>query len=67
MMGTQQSGILDLKIANLAKDSPILRQARIIASEVLGEDKNLALEKNRLLAVQLKQMDKEKGDWSRIS
>jgi ATP-dependent DNA helicase RecG len=67
MMGTQQSGILDLKIANLAKDSTILRQARIIASEILNEDKNLGAEKNRLLAEQLKQMDKERGDWSRIS
>lgn len=67
MMGTQQSGILDLKIANLAKDSNILRQARIIASEVLAEDKNLMFEKNRLLTGQLKQIDKEKGDWSRIS
>ncbi len=67
MMGTQQSGILDLKIANLAKDSAVLRQARIIASEVLGEDKKLGLEKNRLLLEQLRQMDKEKGDWSRIS
>lgn len=67
MMGTQQSGILDLKIANLAKDSTILRQARIIASEILKEDKNLGLEKHRLLAEQLRQIDKEKGDWSRIS
>ncbi len=67
MMGTQQSGILDLKIANLAKDSTILRQARIIASEILNEDKNLGLEKHRLLAEQLKQMEKERGDWSRIS
>jgi len=67
MMGTQQSGILDLKIANLAKDSNVLRQARIIASEILAEDKNLRLDKYRLLAEQLKQIDKEKGDWSRIS
>jgi ATP-dependent DNA helicase RecG len=67
MMGTQQSGILDLKIANLAKDSIVLRQARIIASEILSEDKTLGLEKHSLLAEQLKQIDKEKGDWSRIS
>ncbi len=67
MMGTQQSGILDLKIANLAKDSNLLRQARIIASEILQEDKNLALEKHRVLAEQLRQTDNERGDWSRIS
>ena len=61
MMGTQQSGILDLKIANLAKDSNVLRQARIIASEILNEDKNLGIEKNSPLAEQLKQIDKERA------
>ncbi len=67
MMGTQQSGVLDLKIANLAKDSSILRQARIIASEILSEDRSLASEKNHVLAEQLKQIQQEKADWSRIS
>lgn len=67
MMGTQQSGILDLKIANLAKDANVLRQARIVVSEILNEDKNLTLEKHRLLTEQLRQIDKERGNWSRIS
>jgi len=65
--GTQQSGILDLKIAELAKDGQILQQARIIATEILDEDKGMVMEKNRLLAEELKKLDKEKGDWSRIS
>ncbi|HXP49351.1 MAG TPA: helicase-related protein, partial [Bacteroidia bacterium] len=65
--GTQQSGILNLKIAELAKDGQILQQARIIATEILDEDKELVMEKNRILVEELRKLDKEKGDWSRIS
>ncbi|HWY98019.1 MAG TPA: ATP-dependent DNA helicase RecG, partial [Bacteroidia bacterium] len=65
--GTQQSGILNLKIAELAKDGQILQQARIIATEILDEDKGLVMEKNRILSEELRKLDKEKGDWSRIS
>ena len=65
--GTQQSGILNLKIAELARDGQILQQARIIATDILNEDRELVLEKNRILAVELRKLEKEKGDWSRIS
>lgn len=65
--GTQQSGILNLKISDLAKDGQILKQARIIATEILSEDSELKLEKNKLLAEQLRLIEREKGDWSRIS
>jgi len=65
--GTQQSGVLDLKIAELARDGQILQQARIIATEILSEDRELVLEKNRILAEELRKLDREKGDWSRIS
>ena len=36
MMGTQQSGILELKIANIVKDKDILSLARHWAKKVLG-------------------------------
>ncbi len=65
--GTQQSGILDLKISDLVKDGQLVRQARIIATEILGEDRNLVQEKNKILAEQLRLIEKERGDWSRIS
>ena len=65
--GTQQSGVLDLKISDLARDGQILKQARIIATEILTEDRELKLEKNRLLAEQLRLIDRDKGNWSRIS
>lgn len=65
--GTQQSGILNLKIAELARDGQILQQARIIAGEILEEDQELKLDKNRLIGEELRKMEREKGDWSRIS
>jgi ATP-dependent DNA helicase RecG len=65
--GTQQSGILDLKISDLVKDGQLVRQARIIATEILGEDRSLVQEKNKILAEQLRLIEKERGDWSRIS
>ncbi|MGB0886172.1 MAG: ATP-dependent DNA helicase RecG, partial [Chitinophagales bacterium] len=39
--GTQQSGITDLKLANLSKDSKILQIARQAAVEILKKDPNL--------------------------
>jgi ATP-dependent DNA helicase RecG len=67
IMGTQQSGILNLKIADLVKDSPIVRMARVMATEIIAEDRNFAYEKNKILAEQMKEIEKERGNWSRIS
>ena len=44
--GTQQSGVLDLKLANLAQDGQILQLARQAAQSILDEDVNFELEKN---------------------
>jgi ATP-dependent DNA helicase RecG len=46
--GTQQSGVTDLKLANLAHDGQILQLAREAAQAVLEEDLELKLEKNRV-------------------
>ncbi|NNM94154.1 MAG: ATP-dependent DNA helicase RecG [Bacteroidia bacterium] len=67
LAGTQQSGVLDLKISDLARDGIIVKQARIIAEEVLAEDRELRLGKNKIIALQLARLEKEKGNWSRIS
>lgn len=40
-MGTQQSGVLNLQIADLVKDQDILKLARTKAIELLIEDINL--------------------------
>ncbi len=65
--GTQQSGILDLKISDIARDGVLVSQARIIAGEILNEDPGLTMDKNKIIAQQLFRMDREKGNWSRIS
>jgi ATP-dependent DNA helicase RecG len=67
LQGTQQSGILDLKIADLIKDERILKYARSLASEILQTDPLLEQEKNRPLAKQLAVMKKDFVNWSLIS
>lgn len=47
--GTQQSGVLDLKIADLAKDQMILQEARKTVIEIFEEDPLLELPKHALL------------------
>jgi len=67
LQGTRQSGILDLKIADLIRDEKILKYARNLAFEILRDDPELAQEKNRPLAMQLELLKKDFVDWSLIS
>jgi ATP-dependent DNA helicase RecG len=67
LQGTRQSGILDLKIADLIRDEKILKYSRSLASEILLADPALVLEKNRPLARQLALMKKDFINWSLIS
>ncbi|KAF5275474.1 hypothetical protein FQR65_LT16648 [Abscondita terminalis] len=53
--GTQQSGVLDMKIANLASDQAILSEARNAVISIFKEDPALQSEKNILLSAYLKQ------------
>ncbi|MGK0137207.1 MAG: ATP-dependent DNA helicase RecG [Algoriphagus sp.] len=67
MSGTQQSGLIDLKIANLATDGQILKFARESALEILDEDPDLILEKHSMIKA-FTQARKTPGlSWSRIS
>jgi ATP-dependent DNA helicase RecG len=47
--GTRQSGVLDLKLADLMQDQAILQEARNEVICIFEEDPNLTLEKNALL------------------
>lgn len=49
LSGTQQSGVLELKVANLAKDQVILQEARNTVIEIFDQDATLDTEKNNLL------------------
>jgi ATP-dependent DNA helicase RecG len=66
--GTQQSGVpLDLKIANLGRDSHILSFARQVAQDILNEDPNLSKPENFVLKKQMEQKWKYEFNWSQIS
>lgn len=65
--GTQQSGVLDLQIADIVKDGPILSHARKIATEILEEDPDLIAAKNERMRRHLEQILKNKPNWARIS
>ncbi|HZK08489.1 MAG TPA: ATP-dependent DNA helicase RecG [Bacteroidales bacterium] len=67
MHGTRQSGVLELKIADLIKDEKILRYARDLATEILTDDPQLQKAENAILSTQLFQLQKHRHDWSRIS
>ena len=67
LMGTQQSGILNLKIADIVKDNDILKTARHYALQLLKEDPNLELEKNKVVRFTYSQLVKEKTIWNYIS
>jgi ATP-dependent DNA helicase RecG len=67
LMGTQQSGITDLLIADLSKDAPILTLARDAAQQLLAEDPELSLPENTPVLRQIKQQKKTAVNWSRIS
>lgn len=67
LMGTRQSGDLDLNLANLATDGKILAFARNVAIDLLDEDPDLKLEKNANILRRAKEVIFNKPNWSRIS
>ncbi|MGZ5243221.1 MAG: ATP-dependent DNA helicase RecG [Bacteroidia bacterium] len=67
MTGTQQSGMLNLKIANLAADQKILVAARHAAMEILDKDPNLELPEHRPIINFVNQKSRNQPNWSLIS
>jgi ATP-dependent DNA helicase RecG len=67
LMGTQQSGVLDLMIADLGKDTKILQLARETAIRILDKDPELARFENKVIRDQIARMKKSGVNWSRIS
>ena len=68
--GTRQSGLaFDLHIADLAKDSPSLVEARELGTRILADDPLLEHIENRLLVEQLRtlRLDDSFKDYSNIS
>jgi ATP-dependent DNA helicase RecG len=66
-MGTQQSGVLNLKIADIIKDNDILQHARFYAKKILIKDPALQNPENKALLNTYKQLSKYKNIWNYIS
>ena len=56
--GTQQSGVLDLKLADLAKDQVILSEARNTVIELFSEDPKLEMPQHATLKVHLQKLER---------
>lgn len=67
MQGTQQSGVLELRIANLAQDGELIMLTRKVAETILEKDEHLATPENKLLRDQIVKLRKQRRNWSRIS
>jgi len=67
MMGTKQSGLLELRFTNLAEDQDIVLKSRELAINTIKEDPNLESKENLIMKSHLKENIKQNINWSRIS
>ncbi|TYB77318.1 ATP-dependent DNA helicase RecG [Bizionia saleffrena] len=67
IMGTQQSGVLNLRIADIVKDNDILQHARYHAKQILTKDPRLKSPDHTPILETYRQMAKYKNIWNYIS
>ena len=67
LMGTQQSGILNLKIADIVRDKEILQLARHQAVQILKNDTNLQKPEHQALRLVFMELSKKNNIWNYIS
>jgi len=67
IMGTQQSGVLNLRIADIIKDKDILQNARFYAKNVLSSDPKLSYSENKAILNTYQELTKFKNIWNYIS
>jgi len=67
LMGTQQSGVLNLQIADIVKDKDILQMARNYALKILKEDPSMQKPENAVLRASYIELTKKKNIWNYIS
>jgi ATP-dependent DNA helicase RecG len=67
IMGTQQSGVLNLQIADLVKDRDILQLARHHALKLLKNDPSMATPEHATLRQVFLELSKKKNIWNYIS
>ena len=67
LMGTQQSGLLRLKIANVVRDTHLLQTARAYAQDIIKKDPNLETEEHQNIKYTLAQIQFYQNIWNFIS
>ena len=67
IMGTQQSGVLDFKLADLAKDAQLVQLSKNDVDDLLKIDPDLVLKENQNIRKELVRQMKLKPNWSNIS
>lgn len=67
LMGTQQSGVLNLQIADIVQDGAILQEARKQAILLMKQDPELKSEENKPIRSTFNQLMRFKNIWSYIS
>ena len=67
MMGTKQSGLLELRFTNLAEDQDMVLKSRELAINTIKKDPNLESKENLIMKSYLKENIKQNINWSRIS
>ena len=67
ILGTQQSGVLQLRIADLVRDRDILQVARHEAIKLLKEDPSLSLPHHQAVRKVYVELVKKKNIWNYIS
>lgn len=67
IQGTQQSGMLDFKIADLSQDEKLVNYTRSLAMQLLEEDPELSRPDHHRMAVTLAKLMQRTENWERIS
>ena len=67
LQGTQQSGILDFKIADIIKDEKLVAYTRNLAKQILEVDPSLSQPDNRPIAEYLQKLMTREKFWGMIS
>jgi ATP-dependent DNA helicase RecG len=67
LMGTQQSGELDLKISDLRKDGAIVTMAREAARQLINDDPNFTKNENARILKTIEVILSSKPDWGKIA
>ncbi len=67
IMGTQQSGVIPLKIANIVEDKATISLIRNYIKELLISDKDLKKDENKIILETYQHLNKNNNIWDYIS